>query len=93
MPAMPYGGEDASAALVGRRPVYFDGKFEETAVYDGLKLQNGNLVAGPAIIEQPTTTIVVTPDHDLVCSEYGDYLMYPKGTKVFEVLGELKVGR
>jgi N-methylhydantoinase A len=30
-------------------------------VYDGTKLLAGNVIKGPAIIEEPTTTVVIPP--------------------------------
>ncbi len=69
----------AAQALVGRRPAYFDGRFVRTPVYNGLELHNGHLVKGPAIVQQPTTTIIVPPDYDLKCDEFDNYLMYPRG--------------
>ncbi len=80
-----YVGEDPSAAFKHYRDVYFDGSFVQTPVYDGLKLQNGNRVPGPAIIEQPTTTIVVTPQFALSCDDYNNYVLRPKGTRYYEV--------
>jgi N-methylhydantoinase A len=74
----PPGGEDASAALKGHRDAYFDGGFRSVPVYDGLQLVNGNAVAGPAIVEQPTTTIVLPPDFSLRCDAYDNYLVEPK---------------
>jgi len=35
----------------------------------------GNIVEGPAIIEQKTTTVVVPPQSKLEVTKYGDYLM------------------
>lgn len=81
----PYGGEDPSAAFKGYREVYFDGGFVKTAVYDGLKLLNGNIIQGPAIVEQPTTTIVITPQFDLSCDDYNNYVLRPKGTRYHEI--------
>ncbi len=72
------GGEDPSAALKGHREAYFDGGFESVGVYDGLKLVNGNVVPGPAIIEQPTTTIVLPADFVASCDEYDNYRVEPK---------------
>jgi N-methylhydantoinase A len=79
----------ASKALLGKRPAWFNGKFTSTPVYDGLKLQNGHKVAGPAIVQQPTTTIVVPPDFDLQCDEFNNYLMYPKGEKLNTLIKRL----
>jgi N-methylhydantoinase A len=78
----PDGGADASGAVRGRRGAYFDGEFQTVPVYDGLKLVNGNLVSGPAIVDQPTTTIVVPEDFDLACDEYDNYLLHPRGQRL-----------
>jgi len=79
-----YGRKGASAAhaRIGKRRAYFDGRFREAPVYDGLKLDAGNKVAGPAIVVQPTTTIIVPPDFELMCDDYRNYLMYGKGESV-----------
>ncbi|MCC7414002.1 MAG: hydantoinase/oxoprolinase family protein [Gammaproteobacteria bacterium] len=89
---VPFGGEDASAARKNTRLACFDGEFREIPVYDGLVLTNGNLVPGPAIVVQPTTTIVVPPDFDLLCDEFNNYLMYPKGRQVHDLREELRRG-
>jgi N-methylhydantoinase A len=52
-------GPDASGAIKGHRDAWFDGKIFDTPVYDGGKLGAGNEIQGPAIIEEPTTTVVV----------------------------------
>jgi len=41
---------DGSQALVGTRPVYFDGRFHETRLYDRDLLRPGDTFAGPAIV-------------------------------------------
>jgi N-methylhydantoinase A len=81
--------EDASAALIGERQAYFEDRFQTTPVYDGLELQNGNQLVGPAIVVQPTTTIVVPPDFALLCDEYNNYLMYPCNEDVHELCKSL----
>ncbi len=75
---------------IGRRKAWFDGAFREVSVYDGLVLQNGHTIRGPAIISQPTTTIVVPPDFDLKCDEYNNFLMYPKGRNLKAVIKQLR---
>jgi N-methylhydantoinase A len=74
----PFGGEDASAARRGSRQAWFDDAFHDVPLYDGLALVNGNRVPGPAIVVQPTTTIIVPPDFQLLCDEFNNYLMYPR---------------
>ena len=83
-------GVAAAHARLGSRNAWFDGGFVETPVYDGLALVNGNRVAGPAIVVQPTTTIVIPPDFMLLCDEYNNYLMYPVGRDITELTKELR---
>ena len=55
-----YAGEDASSAVIGSRHVYEGGgKFADYTLYDREKLHNGNVVYGPAIIEQMDSTTIV----------------------------------
>jgi N-methylhydantoinase A len=58
-------------ALAGTRPVTYstDGPIE-TPIYRSLGLRHGNLIQGPAIIEAPTTTIVVHPDQQAAVDAY-----------------------
>lgn len=86
----PYQPPDASKALKNNRQVYFGGKFVSTPVYDGLLLQHGHMVFGPAIVEEPTTTIVVPPDFDLTCDSHDNYLMYRKSQSLEEIIAKLK---
>ncbi len=57
------GPPDPSSALKGTRPACFDeqGEFVETAIYDRAGLRPGNVVAGPAIIEEFASTTVIWP--------------------------------
>ena len=77
MEEMPLAGEDSSAALVGKRKTYFRdlGGIVETPVYRGDKLAAGNKITAPAIIEEPTTTIVVTPKSKVTVTKWGSYLL------------------
>jgi N-methylhydantoinase A len=75
--AMTKKSSDAGRYVKGKRDVYFEKKygFVPTTVYDGDEMEAGNIVDGPAIIEQKTTTVVVPPMARLEVTEYGDYLM------------------
>ena len=68
---------DAAKYIKGKRDVYFEKKFGfvPTTIYDGDNMVAGNIVEGPAIIEQKTTTVVVPPMARLEVTEYGDYLV------------------
>jgi N-methylhydantoinase A len=57
--ALGDGPADAAAALKRRRPCRFDGTVVDTPIYDGEKLLAGNVIAGPAVIEETTTTVVI----------------------------------
>ncbi|MBI1774109.1 MAG: hydantoinase/oxoprolinase family protein [Proteobacteria bacterium] len=59
----PEQGPDPNAALLARRPVWFAeaGDFVSSPVYDRARLQAGNRVSGPAIIEQMDATTLVLP--------------------------------
>jgi N-methylhydantoinase A len=55
------------------RDVVFDGRKVRTKVYEGRELPPQARIEGPAIVEEPTTTIVVPPGSKLRVNEYGDY--------------------
>lgn len=56
-------GTGAHNALKGTREMVFDadGSTTETPVYDGGKLGAHDVIHGPAVIEEITTTIVIEP--------------------------------
>lgn len=74
-PKEAFSGEDHSLKRV--RQVYFDeeGKQVDTPVYDGDKLQFGHNIIGPAIIEEPTMSLVVFPNEVVEVSKYGNYIV------------------
>jgi len=45
-------------------PIVFGGRVEETPRYRGVTLSPGQSIPGPAIIDLPTTTVVVPPEWD-----------------------------
>ncbi len=56
---IPEGGTDPSHATKGERDCWFGGERVSTPIYHGASLLAGNEIPGPAIIEEPTTTVVV----------------------------------
>jgi N-methylhydantoinase A len=76
-PELAYVGEDSSAAQKGTRSAYFKEKngFIETPIYESSKLGYGMVINGPAIIETPTTNVVVYPEQILRVSKYGNYVI------------------
>ena len=51
----------ASEAIVARRPMILSHQYEweDTPVYNGSELGAGDVIAGPAIIQEPTTTLLL----------------------------------
>jgi N-methylhydantoinase A len=74
-------GGKAEDAIAAYRPAIFsaDGTATTVPIYDGTRLAAGHSVAGPAIIEEPTTTIVIEPDWTAVLHETGSYILTRKG--------------
>jgi N-methylhydantoinase A len=72
-----FAGRDASNYGKGERKVFFEesGGFVTACIFDGEKMEVGNVVTGPAIVELETTTIVVPPDADLEVTGYGSFLV------------------
>lgn len=59
----------------GSRKIFFK-KYNETVVtpvYAGVNLVYGDVIQGPAIIEEPTTTIVVLPDYQAKVTKHNNY--------------------
>ena len=79
----------AKPAIKGSRNVYFRhsgtgtksvasrraGKFVPTTVFDGPSLKAGHKITGPAIVEYPTTTIVVPPSRSANVDAYMNVLL------------------
>ena len=68
-------GLHPGSASRGSRPAYFDGRFVDTPVFDAERLAVGETIPGPAIVEQSTTAIVVTPQFELTRDEWGNYIL------------------
>ena len=75
--SLPVASPDARKYAKGKREVHFEEEFGfvPTTIYDGDQMQPGNVVEGPAIVEQRTTTVVVPPKARLEVTNYGDYLL------------------
>jgi N-methylhydantoinase A len=73
----PQSGRNASGALKRKRQVYFKelGGFVETPCYDTSRLSHGNVIEGPAILEDPTTTVVVPKGAELTVDAYNNYII------------------
>jgi N-methylhydantoinase A len=73
-PSYPAGSPDARQAIKTHRQVYFkeSGGFLETPIYDILRLRPNNRITGPAIIEDPNSTIVIPPGQTGSIDEFRD---------------------
>jgi N-methylhydantoinase A len=72
----PMAGETPSTeALLGTRAVVFDGESLETAIYDREKLMPGNRFAGPAVVTEYTSTILVPPFAKARVDEYANLIL------------------
>ncbi len=73
-PALPTIGRSSKhPTRKGKRRAYFDGKWLETPVYDGSLLKVGHKVRGPAIVEEPFTTIVLHRGQSASLDRHGNY--------------------
>jgi N-methylhydantoinase A len=69
---------ETTAEADRRRPAYFGrGGAVETPIYLGDRLPVGAVIEGPAIIEEPTSTLVVNPGATARVSAGGRYLLTP----------------
>ena len=82
LPELERGGEDASAARVGERPVFFEaldprepGRELSTGVYHRSLLKANNVVRGPAVIDEVSATTVLYPGDRAVVDKAGSLLV------------------
>jgi N-methylhydantoinase A len=61
----------------GSRPVYFNGSFRETPIYERTSLPAGFRLNGPAVIEEFGSTTVVFPGQSLTVDEHGVLIVRP----------------
>ena len=83
------GPRSAKAALKSYRSAWFGMRAVKTPIYESGLLNAGNEIAGPAIVEAPTTTIKIDPQWNLQVDPIGSYLMWRKGTPLSHVLARL----
>lgn len=74
-PARTLGGVGADAHR--RRGAYFGRERLDTPVFLGAQLPPGAVIDGPAIIEEPTSTLVVYPGTTARVSDGGRYILTP----------------
>lgn len=74
-PALAQLGEVIDPAEAGRgsRRAWFGGCWVETPVIDGSQLGPGATIAGPALVEEPFTVVVVPPGASLTVGDHTSY--------------------
>ena len=73
---------DPRAARKGKRRIFFtrpDRRFIDTPIYDYERLGVGSVVRGPAVIELPFTTTLVSPDNRVTVDPYLNLVMEIEG--------------
>lgn len=77
-PDFPKAKSDSRMAIAkDTRKAYFRklNGMVDTPIYKGVDLKPGNRITAPAIIEEPTTTILVIPGSKASITEHGNYLI------------------
>src|SRR4030095_5588527 len=70
---------EPGAALKGTREVWLAEGWRKTGVFDRVKLLSGNVIAGPAIIEEPDASTLVHPGWEAGVDEHGNLLLRAAG--------------
>lgn len=71
----PHGTGTAEDARKGGRRVHFGDQWHETAIYNRLDLPVGAVIHGPAILEQPDTTVLIEPGLIGTVDAYGNTII------------------
>ena len=73
LPDLPLKGEDPSGAKLGTRAAYWPeiSDHADTAIYSFERLQPGNRIIGPAIVEADLTTVVIPPRSTFAIDKHG----------------------
>ena len=78
LPRVPEADGPVDAAVIGHRPAHFPGnpgRPVQTPVYARHRLGAGHRIAGPAIVEQYDSTVVVLPDQTAQVDGYGNLII------------------
>jgi N-methylhydantoinase A len=71
----PQGGRSATACRIGERAVWIAGRAHATRIYERLALAAGEEIDGPAILEQPDTTVFVDPGLKARVDRFGNLIL------------------
>ena len=73
--------ENAEVSPKEHRPVYIDGEWTDTPIYDRDDIPAGTTLDGPAILDQFDTTTYIRPDQSCFCDEFGFLHLSSNGKK------------
>ncbi len=67
--------------MKGERRAYVpeDRASRHVPVYDGHRTRHGNFIAGPALIEQVNTMLLLTDSYNCLCDKFGSFVVFRKG--------------
>jgi N-methylhydantoinase A len=74
----PSANDSIEDSKTGSREVWFEGAWWHTDIYDRLSLPEGQCVLGPALLEQPDTTIFLDPDLEGRVDKFGNLIISRK---------------
>jgi N-methylhydantoinase A len=81
---LPEGDGDPAGAVVDAHPIHVAGGRVTAQVYDRARLRAGDVVAGPAIITEMDSTVLVLPRHAATVHPSGSLLIRPAGHRAAE---------
>lgn len=70
--------ESLDDAIIEDRKVYFNGRESVLPVYNKVKIPPGVKFRGPAIIEDPTSTVLMLKSHTAEVDKFGNIIIYKK---------------
>jgi N-methylhydantoinase A len=79
LPNMPLGKSDGgvSAAKIADTQIYYDGQHCDASIYDRNKLNEGDVVEGPAIVSEMDSTTLILPEYHAKVDAIGNLLINP----------------
>jgi hypothetical protein len=69
---LPEFGAKTDDAVIGERHVYLNGERTNIPIYGRGRLVRGTAIYGPAIVEDPTATIIVLEEQSATVDRYGN---------------------
>ncbi len=68
-------GRSLEKALLTEREVYLNGRFQTMPIYNRDMLPIDSKIEGPAILEDPTSTVIILPNQRGVVDKYGNIIV------------------